>query len=424
VTKAEARAPAGAAALAPGREVVAVVGAGVKTPAGLTVDELWEALCAARSAARPHHDDRLPPDASLLVARAERFDPADYLSPMERRRLDRSHQLAIGAAQDAIDMCGPLPPGDRCAVVCGVGTGGAGLQEEQYARLFELGYKGIGALAVPMTMPNAAAALLSLRFRFRGPSVTVSSACASGATAVAEGVELLRRGAADLVLAGGTDSLLTYSALAGFLRLDVLSRNAAEPGLASRPFDRDRDGFVMAEGAGFLVLKRAGAAPGSPRVLGFVHGHASTADAYHLVSPSEDGSGALACMRGALADAGVAVERLTHVNAHATSTVTGDLSEARALSALLEGRPCPVTSVKGTTGHMIGASGAVEAIATLRSLQAGQVPPVAGLRHLDPRIALDVVRDRPRAIPPGFALSNSFGFGGTNTALVLRHDGG
>jgi 3-oxoacyl-[acyl-carrier-protein] synthase II len=252
----------------------------------------------------------------------------------------------------------------------------------------------------------------------------VVSACASGASAIAEGVELLRRGAADLVLAGGSDSLLTFSALAGFLRLDVMSRQSACPELASRPFDAERDGFVMAEGAGFLVLRRAGqAAADEQRVLGFVCGHASSADAYHLVAPSVDGSGALSCMRGALANAGITATDLTHVNAHATSTMAGDLSEARALTALLGDHRRPVTSIKGTTGHMIGASGAVEAIVTLRSLAARLVPPVAGLRQLDPEILLDVVRDEPRPIAAGFALSNSFGFGGMNTALVLRHAG-
>jgi len=404
---------------------VAVVGAGVKTPAGLTVDDLWTTLCAARSTARPHDEPRLPPDARLLVSRVEGFDPADYLSPPERRRLDRTHQLAIAAAQDAMTMCGaPLPPGDRCAVVCGVGMGGAFIQEEQYERLFQLGYRGLSPLGIPMTMPNATAALLSLRFHFTGPCVTVSSACASGASAIGEGVELLRRGAADLVLAGGSDSLLTFSALAGFLRLDVMSRQTACPELASRPFDAERDGFVMAEGAGFLVLRRAGqAAADGQGVLGFVCGHASSADAYHLVAPSVDGSGALSCMRGALADAGIAATDLTHINAHATSTMAGDLSEARALTALLGEHRRPVTSIKGTTGHMIGASGAVEAIVTLRSLAARLVPPVAGLRQLDPAIDLDVVRDEPRPIAAGFGLSNSFGFGGMNTALVLRHAG-
>jgi 3-oxoacyl-[acyl-carrier-protein] synthase II len=404
-----------------GREPIAVVGAGVKAPGGSTIDELWDSLCVARSTAELYLDDRLPRDARLLVSRVQSFDPSRYVSAVERRRFDRAHQLAIAAAQDALDECGPdLPPRERCAVVCGVGLGAAGIQEEQHARLLEHGLRGISPLAIPTMMPSAVAALLSLRFGFTGACLTVSTACASGATAIAQGAELLRAGAADLVLAGGADSLVTYSALAGFIRLDVMSRQIDCPALASRPFDQDRDGFVMGEGAGFVVLQRATDATSSAkRIRGHLLGHASTADAFNLVAPCPEGKGALACMRRALADAGVAVDELSHVNAHGTSTVSGDLSEAVALSTLAHGARLPVTAVKGTTGHLIAGSGAVEAIVTLRSLEARLVPAVAGLRRIDSKIDLDVVCDAPRAIGLGPALSNSFGFGGMNTALVL-----
>ena len=273
--------------LMPAREPVAVVGAGVKAPGGLSVANLWTSVLATRSTAEPYTDTRFPADVRVLVSRVVGFDPAAYLSPVEQRRFDRAHQLAIGAAQDALDACGPgLPPPHRCAVVCGVGLGSAAAHEDQYRRLFQSGLKGISPLAIPMLMPSAAASLLSLRFGFTGPCLTVSTACASGATAIAEGVELLRRGAADLVVAGGCDSLLTYSALAGFIRLDVMSRHVEAPDLASRPFDELRDGFVMGEGAGFMVLQRGSdAASSSRRVLGWVLGHVSTADAFNLVSP-------------------------------------------------------------------------------------------------------------------------------------------
>jgi len=304
--------------------------------------------------------------------------------------------------------------------VCGVGLGAALVQEEQHARLLAHGLKGISPLAIPTMMPSALTALLSLRFGFTGPCLTVSTACASGATAIAHGVELLRANAADLVLAGGADSLVTYSALAGFIRLDVMSRHVECPHLASRPFDRDRDGFVMGEGAGFVVLQRAAdARADGRRVFGHILGHASTADAFNLVAPCPDGAGALACMRLALADAGVGVGEVSHVNAHGTSTVPGDASEASAIATLANGARWPVTAVKGATGHLIAGSGAVEAIVALRSIEAGLVPPVAGLRQIDSTIDLDVVRDVPRPIPRGPALSNAFGFGGMNTALVL-----
>lgn len=404
-----------------GREPIAVVGAGVKTPGGSTIDDLWDALCGARSTAEVYTDDRLPRDVRVLVSRVQAFDPSRYLSPVERRRFDRAHQLAIGAAQDAMDQSGPeLPPRERCAVVCGVGLGAAAIQEEQHGRLLAHGLKGISPLAIPTMMPSALTALLSLRFGFTGPCLTVSTACASGASAIAHGVVLLRGGAADLVLAGGADSLLTYSALAGFVRLDVMSRQVECPELASRPFDQNRDGFVMGEGAGFVVLQRAADVSSTGRpVFGYVLGHASTADAFNLVTPCPDGRSALACMRLALADAGVTIDDLSHVNAHGTSTVPGDSSEGIALSSLSGTTRVPLTAVKGTTGHLIAGSGAVEAIVALRSLQARLVPPVAGLRQIDSRIDLDIVRDVPRPIGLGPALSNSFGFGGMNTALVL-----
>jgi 3-oxoacyl-[acyl-carrier-protein] synthase II len=404
-----------------GREPIAVVGAGLKAPGGLTIDELWASVCSGRSTAEPFLDARLPPDARVLVSRVHRFDPGEYCSAVEQRRLDRTHQLALAAAQDAIDSYGEdRPPGHRCAIVCGVGLGAAAIHEEQFSRLLVQGFRGISPLAIPLMMPNAIASLLSLRFGFRGPCVTVSTACASGATAIAEGVEILRRNAADLVLAGGADSLLSYSALAGFLRLDVMSRNVAHPECASRPFDQERDGFVMGEGAGFVVMQRASDARASGRpLLGAVVGGASTADAYNLVAPSADGSGALACMRAALDDAGLTTAEVSHVNAHGTSTVSGDLSEALAVRALFPDGAPPVTSVKGTTGHLVGGSGVVEAIVTLRTLETGLVPPIAGLCRADPQITLDLVQSVPRAIRPGPALSNSFGFGGMNTTLVL-----
>jgi 3-oxoacyl-[acyl-carrier-protein] synthase II len=411
VTRVGARAP----------ERIAVVGIGVKTPAGLTVDELWTALCAGRTCAEPYVDERLPRDARVLVCRAERFEAGLYLTSVEQRRFDRAHQLGVGAAQDAIDSCASTAPSaDRCAIVCGVGLGAAAFQEEQYARLIGAGAHAISPLAIPLMMPSAMAALLSLRFDYQGPCLTVSAACASGATAIAEGVELLRRGAADRVLTGGFDAMLTYSALAGFLRLDVMSRRADAPDLASRPFDEARDGFVMGEGAGFVVLEReSDARAGGSRIAGFVAGHASTADAHNLVAPSAAGEGALACMRRALEDADLTVADVAHVNAHATGTTQGDLSEALALMALFGEDGPPVTAVKGTTGHLIAASGAVEAIVTLRSLASRLAPPIAGLRRIDSRMRIDAVQAAPRAIGPGAALSNSFGFGGMNTTLVM-----
>ena len=317
---------------------LAVVGAGVKTPAGNGVSELWDNLCAARPSAELFEDDRLPSGTAALVCRVSGFDPSAYLTSIEVRRLDRSHALAIGAAADALGQCAELPDPPRRAVVCGIGLGAASTYEEQTSRLLERGVRGVNPLTIPLVMPSSVAAHLSLRFGFEGPCLTVSAACASGAAAIGEGVELLRRGAADIVLAGGVDSLIGYGAMCCFMRLDAMSRNVSCPELASRPFDVDRDGFVMGEGAGFVVLQRLEDLPASgPDPLGLVLGHASSADAHHLVAPSPGGQGALRCMTLALADAGVQSRDISHVNAHGTSTVLNDRAEAAALGALFAG---------------------------------------------------------------------------------------
>ena len=403
------------------RERAAIVGVGLKAPGGLSPAELWDALILGRSSAELFDEPRLPEDAPVLVARVDGFDWRDYLPPVQARRLDRSHQLAVGAAHDAIDLLrGSLPDPARCAVVCGVGFGGAATYEMQHANLLERGLHAMSPLTIPMIMPSGAAAVLSIRFGFRGPSLTVSTACASGTTAIGEAVKMLRRHDADLVLAGGTDSMLTYNALAAFLRLDAMTRAVDQPQFASRPFDVDRDGFLMGEGAGFVVLERLGDAEAAGHdVLGLVAGYGSCTDAHHLVAPPEDGEGARRCMQLALDDAGVPPEAVNHINAHGTSTPLNDLAESRAISAIYPNGSPPVTAVKGTTGHMIGGSGAVEAIMTLWALRLNIAPPIAGLRNVDPLIDVDVVDGEPRKLADGYGLSNSFGFGGANAALLL-----
>lgn len=403
-------------------EPIAVIGVGVRAPGSASADELWEALCHGRSTARPYRDVRLPKSSRVLTCAVDDFDPADHLSAVEVRRLDRCHHLAIAAADDAMRAVpDPHPDPERCATVCGVGFGATATWEEQHTRLLGMGLRALSPLTLPLVMPNSVGAHLSIRYGFRGPCVTVSSACASGAAAIGEGVELLRRGAADLVLAGGADAMLTYNAICSYLRLDAMSRNVDEPELASRPFDLNRDGFVLAEGAGFVVLQRTRDAHADGRpVIGTILGHASNADAHHIVAPMPGGGGALHCMRLALRDAGVTAADVAHVNAHGTSTRLNDAAEAAALFDLFDGAVPPVSAVKATTGHMIGGSGAVEAIVALMSAQRRTAPPIAGLRDLDPACAVDAVRDRPRRLAPhGVVLSNSFGFGGSNTCLVV-----
>ena len=419
---------------------VAIVGAGVKTPAGYTVEELWVNLCEGVTTARRFEDERFPAGVAVLASRADGFDAARYLTATQARRLDRAGQLAVAAAQDALDQfgrCGDAGQGDaaqrpqpeRCAVAVGTGFGSAITWEREHEHLLTGGLRSLYPLTVPMLMPSGTAAALSLRFGFTGPARTICAACASGAVAIGEAMELLRRGAADLVLAGGVDAMVTYGVVAAFLKLDVMSRRVDAPEQACRPFDAERDGFVLGEGAGFVVLQRAEDARAQRReILGILAGHAESSDAHHLVAPDPAGRSAHRCMAQALADAGLSSQDVAHVNAHATGTVTGDLAEAQALRRLFDEWPArsarsapsvPVTAVKGTTGHLVGGSGAVEAIVTALSVARELVPPVAGLRKVDDGIDLDVVQDLPRSVPAGPALTTSFGFGGANAALVL-----
>jgi 3-oxoacyl-[acyl-carrier-protein] synthase II len=399
------------------RAAVGVIGAGVKTPAGESLDELWKNLLGGRAGMSLYRHPELAGREPVVVGEVSGYDPGRYVTVPEARRLGRVHLLAIGAADDALSACPQRPPPHRCAVVCGIGYGAADIVEKTNRTLAATGTRGLSPLAIPLSMINSVAAHLAMRYGFTGRCLTVSSACASGADAIGYGAELVRHGEADLVLAGGADALLARVAFESFLRTGALSRTA-DPALACRPFDRDRDGFVLAEGAGFVVLKRLRRG-GDDGVLGRIAGYAANCDAHHIVAPRDDGLMAARCAEAALADARVAPSLIGHVNAHGTSTVLNDRAEARALTTLFSGDPPPATAVKSVTGHMIGGSGAVEAIVTLLSLRDSMVPPVAGLRQPDPDLGLDLVVGAPRAVGGQYAISNSFGFGGHNTVLVL-----
>ncbi len=394
-----------------------VIGAGVVSPAGSTVDDLWRVVHAADGTLAEVVTFPGMPDNPALVCSAAGFDPAERLERHELRRLDRSHQMAIWAADDAIAEAGDGPTADRCAVVVGIGIGAAAFHEQQFAAFSERGFRAVSPLAVPVVMPNSVAAHLSLRFGFRGPSVTVSSACASGTMAVGEALWLLRTERADRVLVGGVDALITPSVVAPFLRMEAMSTRVGDPEGSSRPFGPDRDGFVLGEGAAFLVLERSnGAAEGRGTILGY----ASNSDAHHVVAPAEHGVGALDCMRLALDDAVLAPADVGHVNAHGTSTQLNDRAEAEAIAKLFGPRALPVTATKGVVGHLIGAAGALEALVAIESVRRDVVPPTANASEVDGEIdaLVDVAQ---AAVTPrtSVAITNSFGFGGHNATLVV-----
>jgi 3-oxoacyl-[acyl-carrier-protein] synthase II len=402
-----------------GRPRVAVTGMGVKTPAGCDLDTFWARIREARSTAGPirRFDTSTHP---VKFACEVEMDVGAYLTSKDCRRSDRVTHLGLAAALDAVAGAGVFDadPG-RCGVVAGTGVGGLETLEEQQATFLARGAERVSPFLVPMMMANATAATVAMHLSWTGPNVSVATACAAGSHAIGEGTQLIRSGAADVVLAGGAEAAVTPLALAAFWRMGALSRHA-EPARASRPFDRDRDGFVMGEGGAFVVLERLDRALArGARLWGEVAGYGATSDAFHITAPSPAGEGAVACMELAMADAGITPAGVGHVNAHGTSTPLNDEAEAAAIAKVFGDHGIPVTATKGVTGHLIGAAGAAEAVASFLALAHQVIPPTANHEHRDPELAVDVVSGSPRQISTPTIVSNSFGFGGHNAALVL-----
>jgi 3-oxoacyl-[acyl-carrier-protein] synthase II len=382
---------------------VAVTGMGVLSSCGTGVDAFWDGICGpAPEGERRVHD----------------FDPESVFdNPKEARRADRVTQLGLAAATQAIAQAGDIT-GDplRRGVLIATGIGGIATLEEQITNYNERGARRVSPFLVPMMMPNAPSATVSMRWGWQGPCQTVSTACAAGTHALIDGATWIASGRCDVVAAGGTEAAMTPVGMAGFANMTALSsRNVSEP------FAATRDGFVIAEGAGVLILEAWELAEArGATILGEILGGASTADAHHITAPSPGGRGALSCMEIALAHAGVEPAEIRQVNAHGTSTPLNDEAEAEAMAKLFGIPGPPVTSIKGVTGHSLGAAGAIEAIAVLESMRRGVIPPTWGTTAVDPDLpAIDLVMGEPRPWEPGPTLSNSFGFGGHNGSLVL-----
>jgi 3-oxoacyl-[acyl-carrier-protein] synthase II len=398
----------------------AITGIGLLTPAGIGVGANWERLASGVSCATT--DEALAGAPVDFSCRVPGFDADALLGGFEARQLARFVQLAVVAARQALSDADLDPArwdGARVGIVLGNSLGGLSAVEAQQEVLRTSGARRVSPLTIPMSMVNMAAGYVAIDVGATGPSLVTATACASGATAIGTARELLRSGACDVVLAGGTESALTPLALAGLGRMGALSGRSGEPGAASRPFDAGRDGFVAAEGAAVLVLERVPDAEArGGRVHAVVRGYGAATDAHHATAPDPEGRGVERALRTALADAGLGPSAVDHVNAHGTSTPLGDVIEARVLRRVLGDRPV-VTSTKGVTGHALAASGAMEAAYTALALARRSVPPTANLTELDPRVELDVVTGAPRAAPIDVGVSTSLGFGGHNAALVL-----
>jgi 3-oxoacyl-[acyl-carrier-protein] synthase II len=394
-----------------GRRVV-VTGVGVVAPCGIGAEAFWVGLTK--------------PVGAEVVRRVDDFHPESVgLARVEARRLDRFAQFAIAATAEALTdaglqadqtASGPIATIDpeRVGVLIGSGIGGALSWEQQALVRQEKGDRAVSPLTVPMVMPNAGSAAVSMRWSFFGPCETVATSCATGTHAVANAARWVASGRCDVAVAGGAEACLTTTNLAGFTNMRALSTSGL-----SRPFDVDRDGFCASEGAAVLILEEASyAAARGARVYAEVAGAASTADGFHITAPAPGGRGALACMRLALADAGLEPAQVTHINAHGTSTPLNDASEAAVIAELFAGSRPAVSGIKGVTGHSLGAAGAIEAVALSLSYAHGELPPTMGTTTVDPECDVDVVLSA-RSWDPAPALSNSFGFGGLNGTLVF-----
>jgi 3-oxoacyl-[acyl-carrier-protein] synthase II len=398
---------------------LAVTGLGLVTPAGIGVANSWDRVLAGIPAADT--DPTLDGNPVRISCRVPGFDAGELLGGRVARRSDPFVQFALIAAREAVRDAGLDPltwDGARVGVVLGCADGGPATVEAQHDLFRERGAAMVSPLLLPMQLPNMLAGQVSTEVGATGPSLVVATACASGGTALGLAADLLRLGRCDVVLAGGSEAMVTPLIMAGFARMGALSRRDDDPKGASRPFDADRDGFVAGEGAGLLILERAADARARRvRIRALLAGHGESADAHHVTAPHPAGRGLERAIVGALADAGISPGDVDHVNAHGTSTPANDLTEARVLQRLFGPKPV-VTSTKGVTGHLFGAAGAVEAAFSVLSLESGIVPPTANLTNPGPGIEINLAV-APTVARPRVVVSTSAGFGGQNAALAL-----
>jgi len=404
---------------------VVVTGLGATTPLGGDVASTWDGLLTGRSGVRSLTQDWAA-DLPVHFAASAAVDPSEVMDRVEARKLDRTQQFALIAAREAwADAGAPEVESERLAVSFATGIGGAVTLIESWDTLREKGPRRVSPHTIPMIMPNGPAAVVGIEIGAKAGVHTPVSACASGAEAVAQGLEMIRAGAADVVLVGGTEACIHPLPLAAFAAMMALSKRNDEPERASRPWDKGRDGFVFGEGAAAMILEsEEHARARGATIYAEVAGAGVTSDAHHIAQPDPTGMGATRAMIAALADAGVEPNQIVHVNAHGTSTPQGDVAEIKAIRAALgdAADQTAVTSTKSMTGHLLGAAGALESMAVILALHTRQAPPTINLDDKDDEVDLDIITGEPRTLPDGdiAALNNSFGFGGHNVALVFR----
>lgn len=404
---------------------VVITGMGVVTPLGCSVQEYWDGLLAGRSGISPIRRFDASAFDTHFAGECNSFNPERWIEPKAAKRMDRFAQFAVAAAIDAAQDSGldfPRIDPHRVGVITGSGIGGLHELEEQHRRLMDKGPSKVSAFTIPKLMVNAASGNISIRFGTRGPSTAVATACASATNAMGDALRLIQHGVCDVIFTGGSEAAVTTLGLSAFNAMKALSTRNDDPSRASRPFDRDRDGFVMAEGAGILIFeeyehaKKRGA-----RIYAEVKGFGCSADGSHLTQPNENGDYAAIAMRDCLTDAGVNPDDLDYINAHGTSTQLGDTAETLAIKTVLgdHSRKVAISSTKSATGHLLGASGGVELVAAVLAIHLGILPPTINLDNPDPQCDLDYVPNVARQAVVRRAMSNSFGFGGHNACILV-----
>ncbi|MCG3172033.1 MAG: 3-oxoacyl-[acyl-carrier-protein] synthase 2 [Myxococcota bacterium] len=405
------------------KRAVVVTGAGLITPLGLDRESTWSALLAGATGIGPISQFDAGAFPCRIAGEVRGFQPEKLLGDKQARHMDRFIQLAVCAAEEAIRQAGFLearPDLERVGVYIGAGIGGLISIEKNHHVLLERGPGRISPFFIPMLIVNMAAGHVSIRHGFRGPALSHVSACATGAHSIGEAARLIERGDADVMIAGGSEASITPLGVGGFTAMRALSTRNDAPGKASRPFDLERDGFVPAEGAGVLVLESAEFARArGATVLAVMAGYGSCADAHHITAPREDGAGAARCMSLALKDAGLKPEDIGYVNAHATGTPLGDTAEALAIASVFGAGGPLVSSTKSMMGHALGAAGSIEAAVCVLAVRDGLAPPSINLEQPDPACPIRHVGANPQPPKRRAALSNSFGFGGSNASLIF-----
>ncbi len=405
---------------------VVITGLGLVTPVGIGVKNTWEAICAGKSGIGPITRFDATHFPVKIAAEVKGFDPNDFLPTKEAKRMELFIAYAIAATRMAMEDSGlkiDESNSNRVGVITGCGLGGLGIMEDTILTVDKKGPKRVTPFFIPMMIGNMAAGMISIHFNAKGPNASLATACAAGAHATGDSFKLIQNGTTDAMITGGVESVITPTCIAGFAAMKALSRRNDEPGKASRPFDKDRDGFVVGEGSGICILESLdNALERGAHIYAEMCGYGMSGDGHHMTAPPPDGNGAVRCMEAAIKDAGLTYDQIDYINAHGTSTPINDLYETRAVKAVFKekAKTIPISSTKSMTGHLLGGAGGIETVFTALTIKNGIMPPTMNCDHPDEECDLDYIPHEARKKDVKIAMTNSFGFGGTNASLLLK----